>query len=400
MAFQFPASPVVGQTYTPSAGITFRWNGTAWYLVAGASAPLSQEQADLRYVQIANARSMESRIINGNFAIDQRNAGASVNVSSGISAYGADRWETSVSGGAAGVVMAQRNALGDGGFGLVGKVVTTVASPAAGDYHMQSHKVEGYNIADMKLGTAQAQPFTFACSLYTSIASGTFSISFRGGGLSYVKTFALTMAAGWTPIVMTIPGPTSGTWNVGNGIGMIIDLGLGIGANWRAPAADSWQSGSFMSVAGCTNLMATAGAELWIRDARLYPGAIDYGPCQRLYADELRLCQRYYEKSYDIGVAPGTTSAIAGDYLRRYQGTLGDIGTIYFKTPKRALPQVTFYNESTGAIGTWFDAFNGTHPAMTVPFSRVGESGFSYEAAQTTGTDHLLSGHWTASAEL
>jgi hypothetical protein len=30
MAFQFPASPVLGQTFTPVAGVGYRWNGTAW----------------------------------------------------------------------------------------------------------------------------------------------------------------------------------------------------------------------------------------------------------------------------------------------------------------------------------------------------------------------------------
>ena len=33
MAFQFPPNPIVGQEYDPSAGIKFRWNGTAWFLI-------------------------------------------------------------------------------------------------------------------------------------------------------------------------------------------------------------------------------------------------------------------------------------------------------------------------------------------------------------------------------
>jgi hypothetical protein len=30
MAFDFPASPTVGQTFTPAAGVTYTWNGYAW----------------------------------------------------------------------------------------------------------------------------------------------------------------------------------------------------------------------------------------------------------------------------------------------------------------------------------------------------------------------------------
>ena len=33
MAFQFPPNPIIGQEYTPSAGITYRWSGLAWFLV-------------------------------------------------------------------------------------------------------------------------------------------------------------------------------------------------------------------------------------------------------------------------------------------------------------------------------------------------------------------------------
>ena len=55
MAFQFPPNPIIGQEYTPSAGITYRWSGLAWFLVntqflTGAQAaalyvPLTQKAA-------------------------------------------------------------------------------------------------------------------------------------------------------------------------------------------------------------------------------------------------------------------------------------------------------------------------------------------------------------------
>ena len=33
MAMQFPASPAVGQTFSPTAGVVYRWSGLAWYLI-------------------------------------------------------------------------------------------------------------------------------------------------------------------------------------------------------------------------------------------------------------------------------------------------------------------------------------------------------------------------------
>ena len=40
MAFDFPSSPTVGQTFTPLAGVTYTWNGYAWDLTSGPFQPL------------------------------------------------------------------------------------------------------------------------------------------------------------------------------------------------------------------------------------------------------------------------------------------------------------------------------------------------------------------------
>src|SRR5215470_17646223 len=50
MAFQFPASPILNQTYTPVAGVTYTFNGTGWALTT--SAYYTQAQADARYIQL------------------------------------------------------------------------------------------------------------------------------------------------------------------------------------------------------------------------------------------------------------------------------------------------------------------------------------------------------------
>jgi hypothetical protein len=47
--FQFPLNPAVGQLYAPAAGISYRFNGTAWYLVNTQT--MTPAEADLRYFQ-------------------------------------------------------------------------------------------------------------------------------------------------------------------------------------------------------------------------------------------------------------------------------------------------------------------------------------------------------------
>lgn len=48
--FQYPPNPVIGQLFTPLAGTTYRWSGTAWYLIQPQV--LTQAQADALYVPL------------------------------------------------------------------------------------------------------------------------------------------------------------------------------------------------------------------------------------------------------------------------------------------------------------------------------------------------------------
>ena len=82
-------------------------------------------------------------------------------------------------------------------------------------------------------------------------------------------------------------------------------------------------------------------------------GAVATSFDQRAYSQELAMCQRYYETSYDIGTAPGAAWSL--------NGGMG-IGTSFptnnhrqsypFKVPKRAVPTLTFY-DATGASGKY-----------------------------------------------
>src|SRR5262245_55992518 len=49
--FQFPASPIVGDLFTPVAGVTFRWNGVAWFLIS--TQYFTQADGDARYQQLS-----------------------------------------------------------------------------------------------------------------------------------------------------------------------------------------------------------------------------------------------------------------------------------------------------------------------------------------------------------
>ena len=113
-------------------------------------------------------------------------------------------------------------------------------------------------------------------------------------------------------------------------------------------------------------------------------------------AEELIACQRYYEKSYNLGDAPGTS--VAGCELVIASAT-NTISGFTFKTRKRVAPTVTIYSR----LGTINKASNlgaadvGTS-VTTVGFERGAQGITDSGTGFTVGTGYIY--HWTADAEL
>lgn len=101
--------------------------------------------------------------------------------------------------------------------------------------------------------------------------------------------------------------------------------------------------------------------------------------------EELSMCQRYYEKSYDVDTIPGTSIGAGRVFMVSNNNTELD-RTFTFKTSKRATPTMTDFNVSgiTGGV---------------VSFVNQGQSGFGLNNA-TAGASQNASFHWTADAEL
>jgi len=124
MAIDFPASPINGQTFT-AAGVQWTFDGTKWAassfaylplaggtltgalngttanfsgLAQAASPPVADNSLDLATTSWvnANAKGSENRIINGNFAINQRAQVSGTALAA--AAYGHDRWKAGTGG--------------------------------------------------------------------------------------------------------------------------------------------------------------------------------------------------------------------------------------------------------------------------------------------------------------
>jgi hypothetical protein len=269
-----------------------------------------------------NASSFKNRIINGAMVIDQRNAGASVNSpSTAALAYTLDRWE--VRGDTEGVFSIQQNSSAPAGFVNSLKItVTTIdSSLGATQIYNLSQKIEGYNVADLGWGTANAKTVTASFWVRSSV-TGTFGGALRNSATnrSYPFTYTISVADTWEQKSVTIAGDTSGTWLTTNGLGINLSFSFGAGAD-RSGTAGAWVAANNSSVTGATNLMATLNATWYVTGVQLEVGtqatSFDYRP----YGTELQLCQRYYYKiqanasGYLFGTGFNSSTTVARAYI-------------------------------------------------------------------------------------
>jgi hypothetical protein len=182
--------------------------------------------------------------------------------------------------------------------------------------------------------------------------------------------------------------------------GLILTIGALNTGSLQASSANTWTAGNFVSVAGVTNWSTTINNNLSITDVQVEEGAVATPFERRSYGHELSLCQRYYEKSYTDGVAPGTASSPAGAWdTAGYNTSWFTAPTIPFRVTKRAVPTIAFYSHISGAAGKFYDNNAGADVTAAV-------GGFTgVNSLQAYGNSLLVAGHeymfhWTASAEL
>jgi hypothetical protein len=230
--------------------------------------------------------------------IDQRNAGASVNITTSV-VYSVDRWATY--GSQTGKATIQQNAgsvTPPAGFiNYVGVTSSSAYSVTSGDLFQLYQNIEGLNVADLGWGTASAQSVTLSFWVRSSL-TGTFAGSLYNSGASrsYPFTYTISSANTWEQKFVTIAGDTSGTWLKTNGLGVGVNFTLGAGSTWNG-TANSWNAGNYASATGATSVVGTNGATFYITGVQLEKGSTATSFDYRSYTTELALAQRYY-KSY------------------------------------------------------------------------------------------------------
>jgi hypothetical protein len=248
-----------------------------------------------------------NRIINGAMVIDQRNNGA---VMTGNDAtYSLDRWKNVATQSAKFTVRQTPSATESGyatrvnaGFSNYLAVTSSSAySVLTGDYFCIRQPIEGFNIADLGWGTADAKTITLSFWVYSSL-TGTFGGNLTNGtaARSYPFSYTVSSANTWTQISITIAGDTSGTWSTTNGGGLLVSFGLGAGATYSG-TANTWAGTYYNQPTSTVSVVGTNGATFYITGVQLEKGSTATSFDYRPYGTELQLAQRYYYKQQATG---------------------------------------------------------------------------------------------------
>jgi hypothetical protein len=378
----FPNSPSVGAVYT-AGGYSWRWDGTHWISVT-PSPPATVNP---------------NKLMNQFMEIDQQNEGAS---QAPINGWAADGWRGG--GASTGTITWQRVSNGPPGmpFSISMTVTTAASSLGATDSCQLWQSIEAAELYDTQFGLSTAQPLTFSFWAYCTLA-GTYVATLHNDTQNRAYLFSFTLAAStWTLITQVIPGDTAGTWvTSGNAAGAYLMVIVAAGSGCIGVAG--WQSASAKTLSGAsTSFPTTINARFQLGPCKLELGSVATPMIRQPFQQELARCQRYYEKSYDVGtaIATNTNNSISLLYLGLSSATATQPGTsVWYAVPKRAVPTLTMYSSVTGTAGRVRDAQNGVDVALAATLA--GNRAFYWIATLSAASNVVnMQAHWVADARL
>jgi hypothetical protein len=347
---------------------------------------------------------MKNRIINGGMVIDQRNAGASVTAGTS-NPYTLDRWVSISSQDSKYTVQQNAGSVTPpvGFTNYLGITSSSAYTVGAAEQFLVRQQIEGYNIADLAWGTANAKTVTLSFWVRSSL-TGTF-----GGGLynsngtrSYPFSYTISAANTWEYKSVTIAGDTSGTWQTTNSTGVSVGFGLGVGSSFSGTAG-TWAGTYYSSATGATSVVGTNGATFYITGVQLEVGSTATSFDYRPYGTELALCQRYYEKSYDQGTVAGTATATGANFSTMLQGntTTSSIGSfIFYKATKRATPTMSLWDIAGNSAKANRDNFGVSDQSNVAAFTQNTGDSSTQVYVDSGNAASGMKVHWTSSAEL
>jgi hypothetical protein len=286
--------------------------------------------------------------------------------------------------------------------------LTAIASPAAADIVQPLQtRLEGYDYADL-----YDKEVTFGVWVKLTAPSVTFPVtnfpmSMQTATHSYVTHVQIDANDTWQFVTFTLDMGTFGSVFDHN-LALRVSMAGSTGTSSHASSLNTWlPEADRFAVSGSFNIMGFNTNVLKITGLRLVIGpsveADAFMRAGRSRAEELLMCQRYYEKSYDTNVTPGSNTPVG---LAMFASTVLNNYPAYipFAVQKRDTPILSIWDRvgNSGKLTTMTGGAVYTDNVTTSPGTIPGHSNraIAYNVAGQTGSFVASGFHWVAEAEL
>lgn len=280
-------------------------------------------------------------------------------------------------------------------YSMLMDCTTADASIATGDYCFISQLIEGNVLRSFK-GKKMVLSFWVKAT-----KTGIYSIAFRNAAVnrSLIKEYTVSVADVWEKKTIRFTHDAAGTWLYTTGLGMYVQWILAAGSTFQT-TPDTWQSGNFLASVNQVNATDSTSNNFLLADIVLAEDNEgqtrdpDFMFAGRDYFEELALCRRYYEKSYELDTPPVTATAV--NEIVHWCPTIVSTPHYYrFLETKRITPVMGFWNRG-GSINNWVDSSLASRSVDTSAVYTHGVVIFVTPGA----INRYVQGHYAADAEL
>ena len=300
----------------------------------------------LSKIQLSSSTGRRNLVINGDMKVAQRGTGPTQVTNSAY--FGPDRYRFFVNGGGAYTVTQDSGHQADTGHDKALKIAVTTAdtSIASGDYYTFLQRIESSSLQHLRYGTSSAKSLTFSFWVRAT-KTGTQAVFFskQGTGTDYnhIKEYTINASNTWEYKTITIPGLTASTMANDSSTYLQFGFMLKYGSSFQG-TKDTWTTNGHFTTANAVNNMDSTSNTFYVTGVQLEVGDTATEFEYRSYAEELSLCQRYFEAIQVTGYFCTGNS---------YSTAQFNAAPMFFKTKKRSTPNITFptIGTTSGTIG-------------------------------------------------
>ena len=337
-----------------------------------------------------------NHIINGDFTIWQRRTSLSTSADS----YVADRFGYFTSGTTMQITREIDHPTG-GAYSLKHeRTGGALGAPSASARNYVGYRMEGFDVVPL-VGKKVAINFWAK-----SNKTGTFCVAIRNpqSNRSFVHEYTINVADTWEQkeILLTMEDTI---WAQSNGADFELRWALYVGSTHQTGTTDDWVTGNFTATSNQTQIGEDSGDYLQLSKVQMVLGTFspEFRTAGLNWAQELEMCERYYQKSYRYDDQPGGAQGL-GSSMNFYHTDNRFFLDVDYRKRMRAQPTIAIFDNDgdSNAVTRYND---GSQDVVGVLNGTVAETSTGTVYLDRTGGATFAAGiayffQWTLDAEL